>query len=210
MLPFAARLCSYSSAQLCLYAAHLCAAPEMQVTNTWTDRFTATDWWRLSPPLRTRRPARAVGDPQRRGAITACTPIRRWASGSTSVAAPSANRIVEYAMAQRRHSIGASLCTGISLRLCCDACAFAARLCSYAGTQLCLYATAHLCAYVRPRNVERVDGGGCRRPCGRGGGRKRFGPRPSRGQRATNVRRISAAVRLRRDRPAPRRRAPCA
>jgi hypothetical protein len=139
-----------------------------------TDRFTATDWWRLSPPLRTRRPPRAVGDPQRRGAITACTPIRIWASGSTSVAAPSgstartagrgarprqgaahpaANRFVEYAMAQRRHSIGASLCTGISLRLCYDACAFAARLCSYAGTQLCLYASAHLCAYVRPRNV---------------------------------------------------------
>jgi hypothetical protein len=41
----------------------------------------------------------------------------------------------------------------ISLRLCYDACAFAARLCSYAGTQLCLYASAHLCAYVRPRNV---------------------------------------------------------
>jgi hypothetical protein len=174
MPPFAARLCSYASAQLCLYAAHLCAAPEMQVTNTWTDRFTATDWWRLSPPLRTRRPPRVVGDPQRRGAITACTPIRRWAGGSTSVAAPSgstartagrgarprqgaahpaANRFVEYAMAQRRHSIGASLCTGISLRLCYDACAFAARLCSYAGTQLCLYASAHLCAYVRPRNV---------------------------------------------------------
>jgi hypothetical protein len=172
MPPFAARLCSYASAQLCLYAAHLCAAPEMQVTNTWTDRFTATDWWRLSPPLRTRRPPRAVGDPQRRGAITACTPIRRWASGSTSVAAPSgstartagrgarprqgaahpaANRFVEYAIAQRRHSIGASLCT--SIRYDCAMTRVRSRR-AYA------HMPAHNYAYMPARTYARMSGPG--------------------------------------------------
>jgi hypothetical protein len=137
-----------------------------------TDRFTATDWWRLSPPLRTRRPPRAVGDPQRRGAITACTPIRIWASGSTSVAAPSgstartagrgarprqgaahpaANRFVEYAMAQRRHSIGASLCT--SIRYDCAMTRVRSRR-AYA------HMPAHNYAYMPARTYARMSGPG--------------------------------------------------
>jgi hypothetical protein len=88
--------------------------------------------------------------------------------------APAANRFVEYAMAQRRHSIGASLCAGMT---------------RVRSRRAYAHMPAHNYAYMPARTYARMSGpgmyrtrgrtvlppligGGCRRPCGRGGGRK--------------------------------------
>jgi hypothetical protein len=64
-----------------------------------------------------------------------------------------ANRFVEDAMAQRRHSISASLCAGISLRLCYDACVRSRR--AYA------HMPAHNYAYMPARTYARMSGPEC-------------------------------------------------